>query len=105
MVEPRIHSRLVRSLGIGTLMLLLPACQSPGERRWQWGWRQPPGSSNIAYRPAYEWPGTKRLYLSGYAGVDYSPNRPRRRDRDGLAPIPAANPPGVTIDQGTWETE
>ena len=100
-------ARGVGVLVMGLLGFSIPACHSPGGGHW--GWRQPPDSTNVAYRPAYERPGTKPLYLDGYAGADYGPLRPRRpRARDlglGLDPNPNPNPPGLTINQGSWETE
>jgi hypothetical protein len=93
----------VAFLWIGLLWFSIPACHSPGGGHW--GWRQPPDSTNVAYRPAYPPPGTKPLYVSGYAGVEYEPLRPRRPRLSPLGPGPAPNPPGLTINQGTWETE
>ena len=95
----------VRFLAIGLLGFSIPACHSPGGGHW--GWRQPPDSGNVAYRPVYEQPGTRPLFLSGYAGVDYGPLRPRRaRLLDlGAGPGAAPNPLGPTINQGSWETD
>jgi hypothetical protein len=104
MVEKKLQPHLVRFLGIGMVLILLPACQSSGERG-PWIHHQPPDSSNVVLRPSYEVPGTKPLYLSGYAGSNYGTIRPRRPATSSLAPILPAAPPGVTINQGTWDTE
>ncbi len=97
-------ARGVGFLVIGLLGLASPACQSPAGVHW--GWREPPDATNVTYRPAYEWPGTKPLYLGGYAGADYGPSRPRRRLRGAeLGPGLEPSPPAVTIHQGSWETD
>ena len=93
----------VRVLAIGLLGFAIPACHSPGGGHW--GWRQPPDSTNIAYRPPYQAPGTRPLFVSGFAGTDYGPLRPRRPRLSPLGPGPDPNSPGLTINQGTWEPE
>jgi hypothetical protein len=104
MIETKTQPNLVRLLAIGLLLALLPACQSPG---WHpFGWRSaPPGSTNVVMRPAYPWPETKPLYLSGYAGTDYSEMIPRRAVVTGVAPAAAASPGPVSIEHGAWDGE
>jgi hypothetical protein len=95
-------ARGVRFLVIGLLGFSIPACHSPGGH---WGWHEPRDSTNVAYRPAYERPGTRPFYPGGYAGADYGPSRPRRPRAGDLGPGLDPNPLGPTINQGTWETE
>jgi hypothetical protein len=104
MVERKRQPRWVHLIGITALLTLLPGCQSPGPGQGSWVHHGTPGSSNVVYRPSYELPGTKPLYLSGYAGANYGPVF-RRVPAGSLAPAPAANSPGVAINQGTWDTE
>jgi hypothetical protein len=102
MVATKTQPNPVRLLAIGLLLAVLPACQSPG---WHpFGWRSaPPGSSNVVLRPAYPWPETKPLYLSGYAGTDYSEMIPRRAVGTGVAPATATSAGAVSIEHGAWD--
>jgi hypothetical protein len=100
-VQPR--ARGVSFLVLGLLWFSIPACHSPGGGHW--GWREPPDSRNVAYRPAYELPGTRPVYLGGYAGADYGPLRPRRPRAGDRGPGLDPNPLGLTINQGSWQTE
>jgi len=105
MVETKAPPRLVRFLGISVVLMSMPACQSLGGKHGQRTGLVPPDSANVVYRPAYEWPGTKPLYPSGYAGADYGPMRPRRTRFNRLAPVPPAGPEDLTISQGSWDGE
>jgi hypothetical protein len=97
MVAMRVQPRLLGFLGIGFLMILLPACHSPG------GIRGP--SSNVVYRPANEGPGTKPLYVSGYAGANYGSLNPRRPLVTTPAPVQYVGSPSLTIKEGTWDPD
>lgn len=96
--------RLITALGIGLLVLTLPACHSAGTLDAS----QVGASSRTAYRPVQTSIRGRAFYVSGYGGADYSPNRPRRNAPVGgvpayTAPVPTTNAPEVTIRQGTWE--
>ena len=99
------QSRRPALLGIGISLILLAGCHSPGGVQWPWPHRPPPDSTNVAYRPTYAIPGTKPLYLSNYAGDDFSPMRPRRTRTGIVAPVAANSPPGVTVNQGSWDSD
>jgi hypothetical protein len=103
MVQTQVQPNLGRLLGISVLLIVLPACQSPGGHG-SWFHRQPPGSSNVVMRPTYPIEGTKPLYISGYAGANYGTLFSRRLPAGNPAPMPVANPPGLTINQGDWDT-
>jgi hypothetical protein len=97
------QSRMPRLLGIGSFLILLPGCHSPESVQAPWLHRQPPESTNVAYRPIYSISGTKPLYLSNYAGDDFSPMRPRRRQTGSVAPTAADSSPSVTVSHGSWD--
>jgi hypothetical protein len=99
------QSRMPALLGTGLFLALLPGCHSPEDLRGSWPHRQPPDSTSVAYRPTYSIPGTKPLYLSNYAGDDFTPMRPRRARTGSVAPIAADSPPGVTVSQGSWDSD
>jgi hypothetical protein len=96
MVETRSRSRLLRYLAIGWLVLLVPACRTPEGSGGS--------SSYVAYRPAYRWPETKPLYISGYAGANYGAMTPRRSMTINPEPVQDVGPTTMTIDHGTWES-
>ena len=100
------RSRMPALVGIGIFLSLLPGCQSPGGVQGWWPHRQPPDNpSYSAARPTYSDPRTKPLYLSNYAGDDFSPTRPRRMRTGSVAPIAADSPPSLTVSQGSWDSE
>jgi hypothetical protein len=101
----RYPSKVARWVGMSVLVVSLPACQSLGWHHNRWTQPESADSSNVVYRPAYELPGTKPLFVSGYAGNDYGPMRPRRGRWGGPAPLPSAEVPGITAVQGSWDTE
>jgi hypothetical protein len=101
----RVFGLRLRFVGLAALVMTLSGCQSPAGGLRPWGWRQPPDSSNVVMRPSYEWPNTKLLYVSGYAGADYGMVRPRGIPAGSVAPALPASPPAVTIHQGEWNTE
>lgn len=105
MVSMKPLSRLTCWVGMSVLLIGLPACQSPDGGPWGWARRQPIDSSNLTYRPIFQLPRTKPLYLSNYAGDDFSPTRPRRTPSGGSLVVPADSPPSVTVQQGTWDGE
>lgn len=86
--------------GLALVLLSLPACHGAGPRADE--------SSRVAYRPVPTSLSGRPFYVSGYGGADYSPARPRNIPAmDGtsayVTPAPVANPPAVTIRQGTWD--
>jgi hypothetical protein len=104
MIGPRTTRLRIRSLGMILLAIGLPACHSAGP----WSQHQADGSSRVAYRPVPTSLRGRPFYVSGYGGADYSPARPRRRspsaDAPGyVTPMPAPNPPSVTVSQGAWD--
>lgn len=68
--------RMVRMNGLlaALVVCLLPGCQS-GPGRGAQSTQPPgaPGSDHVVYRPSYAIPGTRPLYLKGYAGAGYAP--------------------------------
>ena len=90
MKNERTAARRMASLGLLMIGLVLPACNGTG------------AASRVAYKPVPTSLRGRPFYVSGYAGADYSPSRPRRRG-PGAATIVAPAPPQVTIRQGTWD--
>jgi hypothetical protein len=104
MIGPRTTPRRIRSLGMVLLAIGLPACHGAGPLSPD----QADGSRRVAYRPVPTSLRGRPFYVSGYGGADYTPARPRRMAPSGdasayVAPMPAPNPPSVTISQGTWD--
>lgn len=96
--------RRIGLLGLGLLVLALPACHGAGP----WYRDQADGSSRVAYRPVATSLRGRPFYVSGYGGADYSPARPRRNlpveaPSAGVVPDPGVNPASVTVSQGTWD--
>jgi hypothetical protein len=96
-----------RLLSLGGLIIsaLLPACSSPNGPQLPWLRGPAPDSSNIVYRPAFNFPEPKTLFVGGYAGASYPPLNPARRT---LSAPPGAVPegqPSVSVSQGTWDSE
>ncbi len=90
-------------LGLGLLMLALPACHGAGP--W---YRNADGSPHVVYRPVATSLRGRPFYVSGYGGADYTPAGPRRFAPVDAAPAavipdPAVNPASVTVSQGTWD--
>ena len=86
--------RMPALLGVGIFPILLSGCQTPAGGPGGWFHRQPVDASTYsAARPTYTLPGTKPLYLSNYAGDDFSPMRPRRTRTGIVAPAAADSPP------------
>jgi hypothetical protein len=92
-------------IGLGVLLLALPACQSLDGGSWCGVGRPPADSSNVTYRPIFSFLPTKTFYLSNYAGDDPVPKRPRRNPTGVPVMVPADSPPNVTVQQGTWDSE
>lgn len=88
MKSKRTAVRWMASLGLLLAGLALPACQGDGSE------------SRVAYKPVPTSLRGRPFYVSGYAGADYSPARPRRRG-PGTVVVPAA--PEVSVRQGTWD--
>ena len=105
MISKKARPRRMAYLGMALFLFALPACHGAGP----WYRNQADGSSNTVYRPTYPAPGQRAFYASGYGGADYSPARPRKRSDCPVPPVaaPAAveNPPTVTVNQGSWDTE
>lgn len=104
MIGSRSKPRRMHLLGMVLLAIGLPACNGPGPLSPAPG----DGSGRIAYRPVATSLRGRPFFVSGYGGADYSPARPRRRAPSGDAPayetpVPAPNPPSVTVSQGTWD--
>jgi hypothetical protein len=103
----RITQHFARSLMVLSFALALPACQTAGgpaplvrtpeegatARRW-------------SLRPILDGEGSRPFFLAGYAGANYGPGLFSRRVPVGT-PVaqPAAGPPSVTVEKGTWEPE
>ncbi len=105
MGKTRIRGRLACLVGILSLSAALPACKSADGTRTSLFGGPRPDTTNTVMRPAYPWPETKPLFLSGYAGASYEP-RARMSPvfvSPGPAPVPTpAALPSVTVDQGSW---
>ena len=106
MNNPKAVPRRIGLLGLGLLVMTLPACHSAGP----WYRNQADGSSSVAYRPVYSNP--RPFYVSGYGGADYSPTRPRRTvpacpvpSEAAAAPAPAPVSARVTVSQGSWDQQ
>lgn len=85
-------------IGLALILLMLPACHGP----------RGGAPEHVAYKPVPTSLRGRPFYVSGYGGVDYSPARPHKvRTVEGapayITPAPAANPPTVSIRQGTWD--
>jgi len=105
MGKTRIQGRLAAILGILILSALLPACKSPDGSRSSLSGNPSPDSTNTVLRPPYEWPNTKPLYLSGYAGSNHDSSiRARPAYSDAVPPTLPSSPPTITVDQGTWDS-
>jgi len=100
-----IPGRVAGLVAILSLAAALPACRSADGTRAPLFGGPKPDTTNTVMRPAYPWPETKPLFLSGYAGATYEP-RARMAPvfvSPGPAPAPVtATPPTVTVNQGTW---
>jgi hypothetical protein len=105
MGKTRVAVRRAGFLGILVLSAILPACKSPDGSRSSLFGNSSPDSTNTVLRPPYEWPNTKPLYLSGYAGSNYdSTIRARPVYSNAVPPTLPSSPPSITIDQGTWDS-
>jgi hypothetical protein len=105
MVNQRSALRLVGYSVAMISMAGLPACRSAdGTRPWLFG-RPPADSTNTVLRPAYPWPETKPLFVSGYAGATYESRAPIRPmyARPAPAPMPApVTGPSTTVEEGSF---
>ena len=97
MGKTRILGRLMRILGILSLASAFPACKSSDGTRTSLFGGPRPDTTNTVMRPAYPWPETKPLFLSGYAGANYEP-----RTRMSPVFVSPGPPPPVTVNQGSW---
>ncbi len=92
MQDERIVPRRMALLGLVVIGLTLPACHGDGSE------------SRLAYKPVPTSLRGRPFYVSGYAGADYSPARPRRRDpASGGGTMVVPGVPEVTVRQGTWD--
>lgn len=92
MKDTRTAARRYASLGLSMVAIAMPACHGAGT------------ASRVAYKPVPTSLRGRPFYVSGYAGADYTPARPRRAVGvpAGPAYVPAG-PPAVTVRQGTWD--
>jgi hypothetical protein len=97
-------SRRLGRVGLGLLMVGLPACHGAGP----WYRDRGDGSRNVVYRPVATSLRGRPFFVSGYGGADYSPAARRPIAPVGVVPAntmpdPALNPARVTVSQGTWD--
>lgn len=105
MSKTRILGRPAGLLGILVFSAILPACKAPDGSRYSLFGRPAPDATNTVLRPPYEWPETKPLYISGYAGANYdSTIRARPVYINSAAPALPAAQPTITVDHGTWDS-
>ncbi len=106
MIHARINWRLVRALLMTVPSILLPACNTPGGPPPPLV-RSPDGAttSRFSLRPILDGEGGRPYYVAGYAGASYGPGLFSRRSAIGIPVAQPSGPPGVTIDQGTWNAD
>lgn len=97
MGKTRNLGRLARTVGILSLLAALPACKSADGTRTSLFGGPRPDTTNTVMRPAYNWPETKPLFVSGYAGASYEP-----RTRMSPVLVSPGPPPPVTVNEGSW---
>ena len=70
-------------------------------RRWSAAPRtvRPP----LSLRPILDGEGYRPYYVGGYAGASYGPGLFGRGATVGATAAPAAGPPSVTVEPGTWD--
>ena len=103
MGQTRIQGRLAGFLGILIVSALLPACKSPDGSHIRFS-DPAPDSTNTVLRPPYQWPETKPLYISGYAGANYD-STVRARPVYSNAVPPASQPPAHDHRRsGAWDS-
>jgi hypothetical protein len=105
MGQTRMKRRRAGLIGILIVSAIVPACKSPDGSRYSLFGNPSPDSTNTVLRPPYEWPETKPLYISGYAGANYdSTIRARPVYGNSVAPALPAGQPTITVDQGAWDS-
>jgi hypothetical protein len=107
MIETRTLRKLLGFIAMVSLVIVMPACSSPGCPRPPWLQRFWPGSTNVVQRPTYQDAEKRPFVLGGYAGASYGPF-PFGRSRFVGSPVPAVPDqagPSVEISNGAWEPE
>ena len=105
MFDIRLNWRLACTLPILALLVMLPACNSPGGPPPPLVRSPDETPRRFALRPILDGEGYRPYYVAGYAGASYGPGLFSRRSMVGLPTAPGPGVPNVTVEQGTWDQQ